>query len=126
MGAFHHATGDHMPGGISIHAVDVANGRPAQGLTVEIASTGSTRRVVGSGALNAHGALDHPVVKGEGIEAGAYEVLFHVGDFLQRQGSAHAGFLEVIVFRFVIARPEEHFHLPLKFTPWGYSIFRGS
>jgi 5-hydroxyisourate hydrolase len=50
----------------------------------------------------------------------------HVGDFLRRQGSAHAGFLEVIVFGFVIARPEEHFHLPLKFTPWGYSLFRGS
>lgn len=115
-----------MPGGISIHAVDVANGRPAQGLMVEIAATGGARRIVGSGKLNAHGGLDHPVAQGAAVEAGEYEVLFQVGDFLRRQGSEHAGFLEVIAFRFVIAKPEEHFHLPLKFTPWGYSLFRGS
>lgn len=115
-----------MPGGISIHAVDVANGRPAQGLAVEVATTGGVRRIIGSGTLNAHGGLDHPVSHGEGIEAGAYEVLFQVGDYLRRQGSEHAGFLEVIVFRFVIADPDEHFHLPLKFTAWGYSLFRGS
>ena len=115
-----------MPGGISIHAVDVANGRPAHGLAVEIERTDGLRRIVGRGLLDAHGALDHPVTRGEGVEAGAYEVLFQVGDFLRRTGGEHAGFLEVIAFRFVIAKPEEHFHLPLKFTPWGYSIFRGS
>lgn len=115
-----------MPGGISIHAVDVANGRPAQGLAVEIATTGGARRIIGSGTLNAQGGLEHPAAHGEGVAAGAYEVLFQVGDYFRRQGSEHAGFLEVIAFRFVIARPEEHFHLPLKFTPWGYSLFRGS
>jgi len=29
------------------------------------------------------------------------------------------------VFRFGIDRVEEHFHLPFKFTPWGFSLFRG-
>lgn len=115
-----------MPGGISIHAVDVANGRPAQGLAVEIATTGVTRHVVARGTLNAHGGLDHPVATGEGVVTGSYEVLFAVGEYLRRQGSEHAGFLEEIAFRFVIAKPEEHFHLPLKFTAWGYSLFRGS
>lgn len=115
-----------MPGGISIHAVDVAIGRPALGLAVEIARTDGTRRIIAAGTLNAQGGLDHPVARGEGVAAGAYEALFHVGDFLRCQGSEHAGFLEVIAFRFVIAKPEEHFHLPLKFTPWGYSLFRGS
>ena len=115
-----------MAGGISIHAVDVASGCPAEGLAVEIATTDGTPRIVGGGTLNAHGGLDHPVAQGAGIIAGAYEVRFQVGDYLRRHGSEHAGFLEVIVFRFVIARPEEHFHLPLKFTAWGYSLFRGS
>ena len=115
-----------MPGGISIHGVDVAQGRPAQGLAVEIARTDGARRVIARGSLNAQGGLDHPVSRGEEIEAGAYEALFRVGDYLRRQGSVHAGFLEVIAFRFVIAKPDEHFHLPLKFTAWGYSLFRGS
>jgi len=115
-----------MPGGISIHAVDVAHGRPAQGLAVEIAITGVKRHAIAAGKLDAHGGLDHPVTAGEGIVAGEYEVVFRVGDYLRRQHSDHAGFLEVIVFRFTIERPEEHFHLPLKFTAWGYSLFRGS
>ena len=33
--------------------------------------------------------------------------------------------LDVVPFRFVISRVEEHYHLPLKFTPFGYSLFRG-
>lgn len=115
-----------MPGGISIHAVDVASGRPAHGLAVEVTATTGGRRIVASGTLNAHGGLDDPVTDGAGIEAGDYEVLFRIGDYLRRQGSEHVGFLEVIAFRFNITRPEEHFHLPLKFTAWGYSIFRGS
>jgi DNA-binding transcriptional LysR family regulator len=34
-------------------------------------------------------------------------------------------FVEVAVFRFGIDRVKEHFHLPFKFTPWGFSLFRG-
>jgi 5-hydroxyisourate hydrolase len=28
-------------------------------------------------------------------------------------------------FRFGIADPAQHYHLPLKVTPWGFSLFRG-
>ena len=77
-------------------------------------------------ALDKHGGLHHPVSRGEGVGAGDYEALFHVGDYLRSQGAAHTGFLDVITFRFHIAQPDEHFHLPLKFTAWGYSLFRGS
>jgi 5-hydroxyisourate hydrolase len=111
-----------VAGGISIHAVDVASGRPAQGLRVEIWRIEPGRTCVAEGRLEPNGVLDHPVVRGAGVEAGVYEVLFHVGEFF---GEAD-GFLTVTPFRFRIADVDQHFHLPLKFTRWGYSLFRGA
>lgn len=111
-----------MAGGISIHAVDVAAGRPATGLRVEIWRIEPERTRLAEGCLGATGTLDHPIVQGDGIQPGVYEVLFHLGEFFADGG----GFLTVTPFRFRIKNIDEHFHLPLKFTRWGYSLFRGA
>ncbi|WP_262047670.1 hydroxyisourate hydrolase [Bradyrhizobium sp. Bra78] len=111
-----------MAGGISIHAVDVASGRPAQGLRVEIWRIDPDSSRVADGRLGANGVLDHPIVQGAGVTAGEYEVLFHLGEFF---GDGD-GFLTVTPFRFRIKHVDGHFHLPLKFTRWGYSLFRGA
>jgi 5-hydroxyisourate hydrolase len=113
-----------MAGGISIHAVDVASGRPAEGLRVEIWRLEPARTRIAEGRLGPNGLLDHPVTHGLGIEAGEYEVLFHLGEFFT--GGAGASFLTVAPFRFEIEKEGEHFHLPMKFTRWGYSLFRGA
>jgi 5-hydroxyisourate hydrolase len=31
----------------------------------------------------------------------------------------------VVCYDFGIDQPEQHYHLPFKCTPWGYSCFRG-
>lgn len=111
-----------MAGGISIHAVDVASGRPATGLRVEIWRIEPERRPLADGRLGTTGVLVDPIVQGAGVEPGIYEVLFHVGEFF----AENDGFLTVAPFRFSITNVEEHFHLPLKFTRWGYSLFRGT
>ncbi|MGY4305630.1 5-hydroxyisourate hydrolase [Bradyrhizobium sp. USDA 4369] len=113
-----------MAGGISVHAVDVANGRPALGLRVAIWRVAPDRALLAEGPLGADGTLQAPVVKGVGVTAGEYEVLFHIGEFFG--ANAQTTFLTTVPFRFAVDKVEEHFHLPLKFTPWGYSIFRGA
>jgi 5-hydroxyisourate hydrolase len=113
-----------MAGGISIHAVDVASGRPAEGLRIEILRIEPAPARIAEGRLGPNGQLDHPVVNGSGIEAGEYEVRFHVGEFFA--GGSGANFLTVAPFRFRIEEVDEHFHLPMKFTRWGYSLFRGA
>jgi 5-hydroxyisourate hydrolase len=117
-----------MSGGISLHAVDVAAGVPAQDMAVEVyALAGDTRRRIAAGRLGAGGALDHPVARGDGVVAGEYEALFFIGDWLRAQGRLTGpAFLEVAVFRLTVLDAAEHYHLPLKFTPWGYALFRGS
>ena len=34
-------------------------------------------------------------------------------------------FLDVVTFDFGVDDPGQHYHLPMKCTPWGYSCFRG-
>ena len=116
-----------MAGGISLHAVDIARGAPADGMRVELWATTPARRLVAEGRLGANGQLDHPSVQGDGVSEGDYEALFHIGDYLRVLGGADASpFLDVLPFRFRVADATRHVHLPLKFTAWGASLFRGS
>lgn len=114
------------PGGISIHVFDVSRGVAAVGLRVELRAPDG--KLLASGAINAAGVLDHPTMRGEGLAAtGIYEAVFHVGDWYRAQGMAvpHPAFLEAVSYRFGIADLAQHYHLPLKMTPWGFSLFRG-
>ena len=116
-----------MTGGISLHAVDVASGVPAQGMHVELWALEPVRHLVAQGVLGPSGHLDHPSVHGEGVTAGSYEALFHVGMYLRAHGGANASpFLDVLPFRFHVRDVAQHVHLPLKFTAWGCALFRGS
>lgn len=112
-------------GGISIHAVDVANGRTAAGMRVEIVEVGQPERLVADGIVGGNGVLEHPSMRGEGVGAGVYEARFHVGAYFAARGEA-PGILDIAPFRFVIRDASQHFHLPLKFTAHGFSLYRGA
>ncbi|WCS26486.1 hydroxyisourate hydrolase [Methylobacterium sp. NMS14P] len=107
--------------GLSLHAVDAATGRPAEGMRVRVLRAGGKRRVIAEGRLGADGTLDHPVVRTR-LAAGLYEVVFVIGDFV---GAAGEGFLEEAAIRFRLDDPDRHCHLPLKFTAFGVALFRG-
>ena len=116
-----------VAGGISIHAVDIARGVPADGLRVHLWRIDGGRKEVASGNCAQSGLLLHPVADGTGVERGMYEIEFDVGFYYRKNGVSvpDPSFLEVAVFRFGIDKVTEHFHLPFKFTPWGFSLFRG-
>lgn len=115
-----------MPG-ISVHVVDTTRGMPAAGMRIEIFVLAPARRRIAEGVLAPSGALDHAIAR-ERLAAGTYEVVFHAGDFFKSAGVAQADppFLDEVPFRFQIADPGQHYHLPMKMTPWGFSVYRGS
>lgn len=112
-------------GGISVHAVDVARGHPARGLKVDIYMLGDREQRIAEGIIGENGLLDHPSARGEGVSAGTYEVRFAIGEYLRAQGM-ETPFLDVVPFRFTIVDERQHIHLPFKFTPFGFSLFRGA
>ncbi len=108
-----------MPG-ISIHVVDVSRGVIGAGMRVELLQDG--KRVL-EGRASAKGLLEID----RRVEPGFYEATFYVAEWYRQQGVPLPGtpFLDVVTYRFGIADPEQHYHLPFKCTPWGYSCFRG-
>ena len=109
-----------MPG-VSIHIVDVSRGVVAAGMKVEL--YGLDRHLVTSAVTNAEGLLEVDAT----LAAGGYEAVFHVAAWYreQRVPLPDVPFLDVVRYHFGIADPRQHYHLPFKCTPWGYSCFRG-
>ena len=121
-----------MSGGLSIHCVDVANGRVAAGLAVTVRRLGPDgaplAAVLAGGTIGANGLLHDARLMSELITAGGYEVSFAVGDYYRALGAATPAtpvFLEEVPYRYHIADARQHYHLPFKFTAWGYSLFHG-
>jgi len=113
-----------MPG-ISVHVVDVSRGVVAAGMQVEL--RGVDGNVIAAGMTNSKGLLEHAAL-GATFERGTYEAVFHVADYYRRQEDVPLPpqpFLEVVHYHFGISEPQQHYHLPFKCTPWGYSCFRG-
>lgn len=116
-------------GRLTTHVLDTAAGRPAAGLRVELYRLGEPQvRPLADAETNADGRLDRPLLEGEALTAGAYELRFHAGAYLRRGGTEMPDppFLDVIPIRFGIASPEAHYHVPLLLSPYGYSTYRGS
>ena len=116
-----------MPG-ISIHVVDVSRGIVAQGMNIEVYAIGpgGERNLVAKGATCANGTLAEPQLA-KTLVPGQLEAIFQVGDYYKaaRVALPEVPFLDVVIYRFGIADPAQHYHLPFKCTPWGYSCFRG-
>lgn len=115
-----------MPG-LSIHVVDVSRGVVATGLriVVRVCADGASS-VLADGRASGSGTLDAAVLAGT-LAAGEYEADFHIAEYFRACGVAlpDRPFLDVVTYRFGIDAPRQHYHLPFKFTPWGYSCFRG-
>jgi Transthyretin-like protein len=111
-----------MPG-ISIHVVDVSRGVVATGMRVELHRRDA---LVAGGQIGASGLLEHRALK-ERFAEGAYRAVFYVAEYYKKAGVAlpTRPFLDVVHYDFAIDQPEQHYHLPFKCTPWGYSCFRG-
>lgn len=116
-------------GRLTTHVLDTASGKPAAGLSIDLfAVDGDERRAIKSVVTNEDGRVDAPLLAGADLEAGAYELVFHAGDYLRGVGQplSEPPFLDVIPIRFGIADPLAHYHVPLLISPYGYSTYRGS
>jgi 5-hydroxyisourate hydrolase len=77
---------------------------------------------------NADGRCDAPLLAGVSFIHGTYELVFYVGAYFAQHfvDLPEPPFLDEIVLRFGIAKPDQHYHVPLLVSPYGYSTYRGS
>lgn len=116
-------------GYLTTHILDTANGCPGAGIDITL------RRLTPGGAAtlterttNADGRCDTPLLEGTDFSAGRYELIFRIGGYFsgRREALDDPAFLDEIVIRFGIAHEDQHYHVPLLVSPYGYSTYRGS
>lgn len=113
-----------MTGALTTHVLDVAQGRPARDVGIELWRDGMR---IAATVTNGDGRTDAPLVAPGALEAGVYELRFAVGAYFASGGSAgDPPFLDVVPVRFGIADAGADHHVPLLVTPWSYSTYRGS
>lgn len=105
---------------LTTHVLDLTTGRPAAGMRVELRSLGNDAVPI-CAITNADGRLDAPLLAGDAMRAGDYELLFHVGEYFRDRA-----FLDEVPIRFRISDPAANYHVPLLCTPWAFSTYRGS
>ncbi len=110
-------------GRITTHVLDTATGTPAAGLTLELGRNQDGEwRVLGRFSTNLDGRCDGPLLEGEALCPGLYEIVFHVSAWR----GTEPGFYEAIPIRFTVTDPLAQHHVPLILSPFGYSTYRGS
>jgi len=116
-------------GRLSTHVLDTVRGQPAVGLAIRLyAVNGDERLLLKSAITNADGRTDEPLLQGNDLRIGAYELVFSAGEYHRAQKVAldSPPFLDRVVIRFGVSDPAANYHVPLLLSPYSYSTYRGS
>ena len=116
-------------GKLSTHVLDTTQGKPGAGVRVELyAVDGDARTLVRSDVTNADGRCGAPLLEGDTMQPGRYELVFAAGDYFAAQGVnlPEPRFIDRVTIAFGIAQADQNYHVPLVVTPWSYSTYRGS
>ncbi|CAN5718309.1 hydroxyisourate hydrolase [soil metagenome] len=132
---------------ITTHVLDTAIGRPAAGVAVVLERWSSDEQaihegghtadaghvddgagsrfneVVGSGFTDDDGRLRDLAPAGP-LPAGTYRLRFDTGGYYAARGID--GFYPEVAVSFLVSGGDEHYHVPLLLSPYGYSTYRGS
>ncbi len=116
-------------GKLSTHVLNTMRGTPAVGMTIDLWFLASdARQHLKTVTTNADGRTDEPLLSGDDMAIGVYELLFYVGAYFREHGEPlpTPHFLDEVPIRFGIADVDAGYHVPLLASPWAYSTYRGS
>ena len=111
-------------GRLTTHVLDTAIGKPAVGLKIEVWGAKLLKTV----HTNSDGRADAPLLEGDALKVGEYELRFFAGDYLRALGLnlKEPLFLDTVPIRFGVSDASQHYHVPLLLSPFSYSAYRGS
>ena len=116
-------------GKLSTHVLDTTQGKPGAGVRVDLFAVGEHgRTLLKTDVTNLDGRCGAPLLEGDAMQAGKYELVFAAGDYFAAQGVVlpEPRFIDQVTIAFGIASVEQNYHVPLVVTPWSYSTYRGS
>ncbi|MBL4824285.1 MAG: hydroxyisourate hydrolase [SAR324 cluster bacterium] len=111
---------------ITTHVLDTSQGCPGANIQVRLEQqkNGGNCQEISSGVTNADGRVMDLIPAEEVLDSGIYRMIFVTGPYFEQQGISF--FYPEIEVRFLLSHPEQHYHIPLLLSPFGYSTYRGS
>jgi 5-hydroxyisourate hydrolase len=108
--------------GLSTHVLDITRGKPAEGVRVTVERRHPQGFLpIADGTTDTDGRVKALL---ESVEDGIYRISFDVKGHLQKHHGG--GFYPEVQIVFEVLAPNEHYHVPLLLSPYGYSTYRGS
>lgn len=110
---------------ITTHALDTSLGRPAQGLSLSLSKLdeGGAWSLLAEGVTNDDGRVTDLLAPGS-LTPGVYQMRFDTGGY--HSALEVEGFYPEALITFEVKRVDQHYHIPLLLSPFGYSTYRGS
>ena len=113
-----------MKSPITTHALDTRLGRPASGLSIALSMhTDGSWVELASGVTDSDGRITDLLRPGS-LTPGIYQMRFDTGAY--HSALEVAGFYPEVLITFEVVNVDEHYHIPLLVSPFGYSTYRGS
>jgi len=129
---------------LSTHALDTALGKPAAGLPLMLEKQPDAQawkqycqarlagqeaakpvwQTLAKGVTNADGRCPDLLPVGTPLEPGIYRMDFDTATYFAQHNQL--GFYPLVQVIFEIQAADEHYHVPLLLSPYGFSTYRGS
>ena len=110
---------------ITTHVLDTSLGRPAAGVDVVLEYKGiDDWEEIGRGTTDSDGRFSELVPADWANRAGTYQITFNTGGYFE--STRRPCFYPTVPIIFEIVNQDEHHHVPLLLSPFGYSTYRGS
>ena len=109
---------------ITTHVLDTSTGRPAAGVAVFLqAQDGADWKELARAVTDSNGRVAAFIVS-EKLAASNYRLRFDTGAyFASRRAGSFYPYVEITL---AVTDPEQHYHVPLLLSPYGYTTYRGS
>ena len=115
-------------GRLSMHMLDTVAGEGAGGIRVDFSKLeDGSYKLIRSIVTNEVGRTPAPLLEGDPIAVGSYQFEVYVAEYYAKKGmKLESGpFFDKLPVRFTVFDGKQNYHVPVQFTPWGYTTYRG-
>ena len=110
---------------LSVHVLNLENGLPSAGVSVTLEQhVGDHWQSLAEGVTNQQGRIAELFPANQAMKPGEYRVVFKTGDYYKK-ANRETFFPEVPVI-FEVKQADQHYHIPLLLSPYGFSTYRGN
>lgn len=109
---------------LTTHVLDTSSGKPAGDIEVNLYfSENNSWTKLAAGVTNIDGRISNLLDNNLKLAYGTYKMVFETGEYFKTKGTKY--FYPRVEIIFEISS-EEHYHIPLLLSPFGYITYRGS